>query len=269
MTALPAIKVVINGALGKMGRAISEGLVRAPETELVGGVDVAASSDRLTVSGAADVPLSASVASLLEETRPDVLIEFSTAQATLPAVRAAAERGVSFVVGTTGHGPEAVAEMRSLADTHGVGGAVAPNFALGAVLLMDLAQRAARYFDYAEIIEMHHETKIDAPSGTAALTARQMAAARGRPFERNVPTTEAVAGTRAGSVEGITIHSVRLPGAMAHQEVILGTAGQTLTIRHDTINRDCYLPGILIAVKHVVANKGLVEGLGRLMGLGE
>lgn len=266
---MAAIKVVIHGALGKMGRAISEGLARAPETEVVGAVDMAASGDRLTIPGADDVPLSASVASVLEQTRPDVLIEFSTAEATLPAVRAATERGVNFVVGTTGHGPEALAEMRSLAEAHGVGGAVAPNFALGAVLLMDLARRAAQHFDHAEIIEMHHETKIDAPSGTAALTARLMATAHGRSFERNVPKMEAVPGTRAGSVEGITIHSIRLPGAMAHQEVILGAAGQTLSIRHDTINRDCYLPGILIAVKHVVANKGLVEGLDILMGLGD
>lgn len=261
------IRILIHGCLGKMGQAVSAGLAADKDFAIVGGVDTADVGETYSVAGKA-VPYSRSIAPLLEATKPAVVVDFSTAEATLPVVRAAAARGASFVVGTTGHKPEAVAEMETLAQRHHVGGALAPNFALGAVLLMHLASKAAPFFDYAEIIELHHETKIDAPSGTAAATARQMANAKGRAFKRNVPSVEALAGTRGNALAGVTIHSVRLPGMMAHQEVIFGIAGQTLTLRHDTINRDCYVPGIAIAVRYVAANQGrFVQGLDRLMGL--
>lgn len=265
---MAAIRVLVNGALGKMGQTVMAGLAREPDMAIAAGADIGATSDRVAVPGTAQtVPLGKRVDGLVPGCGASVLVDFSTADAALPAVRSATMHGLHFVVGTTGLKAEWVDEMEALARKYGVGGVVAPNFALGAVLLMHLAQKAAPYFEHAEIMEMHHETKIDAPSGTAAATAHLMAQARGRPFERNVPQVEAVAGTRAGAVEGVTIHSLRLPGAMAHQEVIFGLAGQTLSIRHDTINRDCYIPGIAMAVRHVVAHKGLVRGLDKLMGL--
>ena len=265
---MAAIKVLVHGALGKMGQAVAAGLAQEPDIDIVAGVDVAARPEDTSLAiGGRAVPLAATVEALLDSAGPDVLVDFSRADATLPAVRAATQRGIHFVVGTTGISEDAVAEMEALAGERGVGGVVASNFALGAVLLMHLAQRASPFFEYAEIIETHHETKIDAPSGTAAATARLMLEARGEPFKRNVPEKETLAGTRGGEYGGVTVHSVRLPGTMAHQEVVFGIAGQTLTIRHDTINRDCYVPGVVMAVRHVMDHKGLVLGLDRLMGL--
>ena len=261
------IRVIVHGALGKMGQTVLAAVAGDRETLPVAAVDKTASTDSVEVPGKGSVPLFSKVEELPSAIVPDVLVDFSVVDATLPAVRWAARRGVNFVVGTTGLSPENVHEMEELASRHEVGAVVAPNFALGAVVMMYLAQKAAPHFDYAEIIETHHETKIDAPSGTAAATARMISKAAGKPMRRNVPEKETVAGTRAGALEGITIHSVRLPGAMAHQEVIFGAAGQTLRIKHDTINRDCYQPGIMVAIRHVVKHKGLVHGLDKLLGL--
>jgi 4-hydroxy-tetrahydrodipicolinate reductase len=168
------------------------------------------------------------------------------------------------VIGTTGLTKEDLNEIDRLATAHKVGAVVAPNFALGAVLMIHLAKIAAKYLDYAEIIELHHHLKADAPSGTALATARAMAVARGKPFLQ--PTGKATE-SRGQQVEGATIHSVRLPGLMAHQEVILGGPGQTVSIRHDTINRECYMPGVMLAIKEVVKHRGLIYGLDTLLGL--
>lgn len=263
-----SIRVVINGALGKMGQAVGAGLAKAPGLEVVGGADIAARASSYALSATSPaIPLARSVDELLGKVQANVLVDFSRADATLPAVRAAASRKVSFVVGTTGHPPDVLKALEALTAEHGVGGMVAPNFALGAVLMMHLSQQAAKYFEYAEIIELHHEEKIDAPSGTAKATAEMMGRARGKPFKRNVPEKESVRGARDAHVDGITIHSVRLPGQMAHQEVIFGIAGQTLRIRHDQIDRNGFLPGIEMAVRHVAAHKGFVFGLDTLMGL--
>ena len=143
---------------------------------------------------------------------------------------------------------------------------VAPNFALGAVLMIHLAGIAARYLDHAEIIELHHHLKADAPSGTALATAKAMAVARGKPFHRP-PETGKTSASRGEDVEGVTLHSVRLPGLLAHQEVLLGGPGQTLSIRHDTISRECFMPGVILAVREVVKRQGLVYGLDTLLGL--
>ena len=256
----------MHGALGKMGQAVSAGLQREPDIVIAAAVDVAADGGRFVVPGV-DVPLAASVDEVPNDVSASVLVDFSRADATVGAVETAASRGLSFVVGTTGLSDDTVAALERIAERYGVSGVVAPNFAIGAVLMMHLAQRAAPYFDHAEIIETHHETKIDAPSGTAATTARMLNEARGGDFERNVPERETVAGTRAGQLGGVTIHSLRLPGTMAHQEVIFGIAGQTLSIRHDTVNRDCYVPGIARAVRRAAEGKGFVFGLDRLLGL--
>jgi len=172
-----------------------------------------------------------------------------------------------MVIGTTGFSPEDIKEMERLVKEHKVGIVVAPNFALGAVVMMHLAKIAAKYLDYAEIIELHHHLKADAPSGTALATARAMAQARGKPFSQPSEQQPEAQKSRGQRVEGVTIHSVRLPGLMAHQEVILGAAGQTLSIRHDTINRECYMPGVLMAVREVVKRREFVYGLDALLNL--
>jgi 4-hydroxy-tetrahydrodipicolinate reductase len=177
----------------------------------------------------------------------------------------AVDKGVNLVIGTTGLTPGDIKEIEQLCLDHQVGGVVAPNFALGAVLMTHLAKLAAKYFDYAEIIELHHHLKADAPSGTALSTARKMAEARGGPF--HVPEQRRVSQSRGEQVDGVSIHSVRLPGLLAHQEVILGGPGQTLSLRHDTISRECFMPGVIIAIKKVIGHKGLIYGLDALLGL--
>jgi 4-hydroxy-tetrahydrodipicolinate reductase len=196
-----------------------------------------------------------------------VVVDFSMAEAAMNVARLAVQRKINLVIGTTGLSPDALSEMDRLARAHEVGIIVAPNFALGAVVMVHLAKVAARHFDYAEIMEMHHEQKLDAPSGTALSTARAMAEARGKPFVHPGTEKASLKGTRGGELEGISIHSVRLPGLMAHQEIIFGTSGQTLTIRHDTINRECYMPGVILAMKKVVELKGLTYGLEKILGL--
>ncbi len=261
------IKVVVNGALGRMGREVINTLCHEPEMQVVGAVELQVTEDYLPLPDSSSVvPFSSNLDYILTSCQPDVLVDFTTAQATMPAVRIATKQGVSLVVGTTGLTPGDIDEIEQLTRAHQVGAVVAPNFALGAVLMIHLAKLAAKYLDYAEIIELHHHQKIDAPSGTALSTARAMAQARGKPFCHPSDSKRA-SGSRGEQVEGITIHSVRLPGLMAHQEVILGTAGQTLSIRHDTINRECYMPGVILAIKEVVKRQGLVYGLDALLGL--
>jgi 4-hydroxy-tetrahydrodipicolinate reductase len=261
------IRVAVQGALGKMGREILSALCREPGLQPVGAVDIAAEETDLPLpDGSAKVPLSSDLDKILKSYRPDVLVDFTIAKATMPAVRMAAPGGVNLVIGTTGLTSADVKEIESLAIAYQVGAVVAPNFALGAVLMMHLAKLAAKYLDYAEIIELHHHLKADAPSGTALSTARMMAEARGKPFL--VPESKQTR-SRGESVEGVAIHSVRLPGLLAHQEVILGGPGQTLSIRHDTISRECFMPGVIMAIKKVVEHKGLIYGLEALLGLKE
>jgi 4-hydroxy-tetrahydrodipicolinate reductase len=193
-----------------------------------------------------------------------VVVDFTIARATMPAARLALPEGVRMVIGTTGLSQDDLKEIERLAAENQVGAVVASNFALGAVLMMHLAKIAAKYLDYAEIIELHHHLKADAPSGTAKSTARMMAEARGKPF---LQPPGSPAPSRGEQVAGVTIHSVRLPGLMAHQEVLLGGQGQTVSIRHDTINRECYMPGVMLAIKEVMKRKGLVYGLDTLLGL--
>ena len=260
------IRVVINGAFGRMGQEITKAVVCEPGFRVVGAVEKEVTQQYLPLTEAPElIVLSADLDSLLKSCDADVVVDFSIAQATMPMVRIATQRGVSLVIGTTGLAADDITEIEQLARDHRVGAVVAPNFALGAVLMMHLAKVAAEYFDYAEIIELHHHLKADAPSGTALSTARKMAEARGKPFD--VPEHKRVAKSRGEQVEGVGIHSVRLPGLLAHQEVILGGPGQTLSVRHDTISRECFMPGVIIAIKKVIGHKGLIYGLDALLGL--
>jgi 4-hydroxy-tetrahydrodipicolinate reductase len=259
------MRVAVYGALGKMGQTLVDALCREPDMQLVGAVDIKAAKDKLSLpDGSGTVPLSRSLGDIISATSPEVVVDFSVAAAVMPAVRLSAERGVNLVTGTSGLNSDNIKEIDRLAKANGVGVAVVPNFALGAVLMMHLAKIAGKYFDFAEIIELHHHLKADSPSGTALATAGAMAKAKGKPF--STPEGKASAG-RGEQVEGISIHSVRLPGLLAHQEVILGGAGQTLKIRHDTIGRECYMPGVMLAIRGIAKHKGLVYGLETLLGL--
>ena len=260
------IKVLVHGASGRVGQEVVKAVCQEPEMKLVGAVDLKVSGDSLALSdGSGSVPFSIDFTAMLDSCEPDVVVDFTIAKASMPAVRTATKHGVNMVIGTTGFTAPELEEIGKLAEANEVGIVAAPNFALGAVLMMHLAKIAGKFIDHAEIIELHHDKKLDAPSGTALLTARAMAEARGKPFLP--PAAGEPTPSRGQTVEGISIHSVRMPGLMAHQEVILGTAGQTLCIRHDTINRECYMPGVMLAVKAVVKQKGFVYGLDKLLGL--
>ncbi|MFC1911723.1 4-hydroxy-tetrahydrodipicolinate reductase [Chloroflexota bacterium] len=264
---MTSIRVVVHGALGKVGQEVVRTVCLEPEMQLAGAVDLKAAQDSLALpDGSGTVPFSADLESVLSKCRPDVIVDFTIAKAAMPAVRVAAKSGVNMVIGTTGLTAEDLGEVERLAAEYKVGVVVAPNFALGAVLMMHLARIAAKYLDYAEIIELHHNQKADAPSGTARSTAKAMAAARGKPFLRPSETDETLV-SRGEQLEGINVHSVRLPGLLAHQEVILGAPGQTLSIRHDTISRECFMPGVILAIKEAVKRKGFTYGLDTLLGL--
>ena len=260
------IKVVVHGAAGRVGQEVVKAVGQEPGMRLVGAVDLRVTAEPLSLpDGSGAVPFSTDIDAILDRCRPDVVVDFSIARASMPAVRAASRHSVNMVIGTTGFTAADFDEMKQLAEAGEIGIVAAPNFALGAVLMMHLAKIAGKFLDHAEIIELHHDRKLDAPSGTALLTARAMAEARGKPFLP--PAAGEPTPSRGQAVEGISLHSVRLPGLMAHQEVIFGAAGQTLSIRHDTINRECYMPGVMLAVRAVVERKGFIYGLDKLLGL--
>jgi 4-hydroxy-tetrahydrodipicolinate reductase len=257
---------VIHGASGRVGQVLISTLSQESQVKLVGAVDIKVSSDKIILGNGGSIPFSTDLEKILTQTRPEVMVDFSLAKATMPAVRIAVKHGVHMVIGTTGLTPGDAEEIDRLAQVNKVGVIMASNFALGAVLMMHFAKIAAKYMDYAEITELHHQMKIDAPSGTALNTARAMAAYRGKPFSQAVDYDKNYP-SRGQIVEGVHVHSVRMPGLMAHQEVVLGGLGQTLTIRHDTINRECYTPGVLLAILEVDKHKGLVQGLDKIMDL--
>jgi 4-hydroxy-tetrahydrodipicolinate reductase len=267
---MTSLNILIHGALGKMGQAVITAVCQDPELNPVGALDVKADRDNLVLpASSGEIPLSSDLESLLQKCRPDVMVDFTQHDATMPAVRLATRHQVNLVIGTTGLSEAELEEIDSLSRQHNVGAVVAPNFSLGAVLMMHLSKIAGRFFDYAEIIEMHHEQKLDSPSGTAIATARGMVEARGKAFTYPITQKESLAGGRGAEFEGVALHSVRSPGYMAHQEVILGGPGQTLKIRHDQISRYAFGPGITLAIKEVVKSKGLTFGLDKLLGLQE
>jgi len=251
-----------------MGSQVLAAVCRDPDLEPVAVLEKFAPESSLPLpDGSGQVPFGPDPAALLRRTHPDVVIDFTHAEWTPTVARAALANGSRLVIGTTGLSQAFLEELAETCRQTGLGAVVAPNFAIGAILMMHLAKIAAPFFDYAEVIEMHQEKKADAPSGTAIATARAMAEAREKPF--TVPPTykETVPGTRGAAIEGVSIHSVRLPGLVAHQEVILGGLGQTLIIRHDSTSRESFIPGVLLATKEVMSRNELVVGLDKLLGL--
>lgn len=258
------IRVVVTGATGKMSRETIAAVQDQPDMRLAGLVSRQAASTAAPLPG---VAWSAALGPLLDDLHPDVVVDFSSAASAAAYARAALGRGIAFVSGTTGLPPGDLEEIERLAGERGAGAIIAPNFAIGAVLLVHLATLAAKHFEWAEIIELHHEHKADAPSGTALQTAQAMVAARGADFEETVVHKQTVPGSRGGAVGGVHLHSVRLPGLMAHQEVIFGGLGQTLTLRHDTTGRLCYMPGVMLAIRSAVQEPRYVFGLAGVLGL--
>ncbi|MCD6567834.1 MAG: 4-hydroxy-tetrahydrodipicolinate reductase [Dehalococcoidia bacterium] len=262
------IGVVVNGALGRMGQEVTRAVAREAELKLVGAVDKEVFQQSLPLADVSYiVPLSDDIDSLLEQCAPDVLVDFTNAEVCLATARIAAKRHINLVIGTTGIAEESVAEIAEMCRTYKIGAMIAPNFSLGAALLIHLSQIAARFFDCAEILEMHHNRKIDAPSGTSIATAKAMLQAHGKPFTYPDLGEEVVRGTRGGQLGGIAIHSQRLPGFMAGQEVVFSEMGETLKLRHEAISRECYMPGVVLAIKEVVKHQELIYGLDALLAL--
>jgi len=246
----PVIKVSVIGAAGRMGSTVCRTVEAAPDTQLVGRYDL---GDDLGDLGGADV-----------------VVEFSVPDASASNVAHCIERGTHVVVGTTGWTQDKLEAVRSqLTGKPGVGVLIAPNFAIGAILMMSFAQQAARFYESVEIVELHHPDKVDAPSGTAARTASLIARARQDADLGDVPdaTTSDPDGARGARVDGIPVHALRLRGLVAHQEVMFGAAGELLTIRHDSFDRVSFMPGVLEGVRRVADHPGLTVGLENYLGL--
>ena len=263
---MSGIRVLVMGAAGRMGRELVRTLASADDLELVGAVDrarVGEDSGRVAGFESNRVLITSSLSDALAEASPDVAVDFTLPSAVMGNVRTVLRAGVACVVGATGLTDENLKEIAALAEERKRPVFVAPNFAMGAVLMMQFAAQAARHLGAAEIVELHHEDKADAPSGTALRTARLMTTVSGTRF------TEAESGDgrpSRGLAEGpVHIHSVRLPGLIAHQEVIFGGLGETLTIRHDSTSHACFMPGVLLAIRKVQGLRGVVVGLEKIM----
>jgi len=263
------IRVIVAGAAGRMGREVVKTVWQAEDVELAGAVDAQGIGEdvgNFIGIGEIGITIQGDLAFALENLKPHVLVDFTNPEVVAENARTALIHGVRPVVGTTGLSKPDLEDLCKLAGEKGLGCVIAPNFAIGALLMIKFAKEAVKYFPHVEIIEQHHDQKVDAPSGTAIKTAEVLARQRGD-FHQGLPTeVENLPGARGAEFDGgIRIHSVRLPGMVAHQEVILGGLGQTLKIRHDSISRESFMPGVLMAVRKVMDIKGLVYGLENLI----
>jgi 4-hydroxy-tetrahydrodipicolinate reductase len=251
-----------------MGREVVKAVLKEEDLQLVGAVDQTNNGTDIAVLAGLEpcgVPVARNLPRVLQETAPDVMVDFTVPETVVDNIKLAVENKVNVVVGTTGISPEEIKTFDGLAQAAGVGVVIAPNFAIGAILMMKFAAQAARYLPHVEIIELHHDRKLDAPSGTAVKTAELIMESR-EAFRQGHPDEyEKYPGARGGEFGGMRLHSVRLPGLVAHQEVLFGGLGQVLTIRHDSITRESFMPGVILAVRKVVGMKGVTYGLEKLI----
>jgi 4-hydroxy-tetrahydrodipicolinate reductase len=267
------IPILLIGAAGRMGREVVKAVHNDPQTELVAAVGKSsAGRDAGEAAGIGPIGLEigSDLGAAIQSAPASVAVDFSLPSVVKSNISALLKAGIAPVVGATGLSKEDLAQIDAEAKAAGVPVLFAPNFAIGSILMMRFAAEAAKYFDVAEIIEYHHEKKLDAPSGTAFQTAVKIREAKGRDFVRYGEGTDGpdstAPGARGGEMGGVSIHSVRMPGYLAHQEVIFGEKGQTLNIRHDTIDRECYMSGVLLAIKKVrELPPGLHFGLEKVM----
>jgi 4-hydroxy-tetrahydrodipicolinate reductase len=244
------INVGVLGANGRMGSEVVKAVSSAQGLALVATLDIGDPLDKLATSGA------------------HVVVDFTTPDAVMGNLEYLIKAGINAVVGTTGFDAKKIEKVQSLLKDHPkVGVLIAPNFAIGAVLMMEFAEKAARYFESAEIVELHHPDKVDAPSGTAARTAQLMSQARKNAGLSKMPdaTTSAIDGARGATVGDIPVHSIRARGLVAHQEVLFGGLGETLTIRHDSLDRAGFMPGVILGIRKIIENPGLTHGLEKFM----
>ncbi|MAG94392.1 MAG: 4-hydroxy-tetrahydrodipicolinate reductase [Planctomycetaceae bacterium] len=242
------IAVLVNGAQGRMGRQVVVAVEAESDLALVGKTD-----------------LGDNLAKAIKETGAQVVVDFTIPDSAVTNTECILEAGAHPVVGTTGFKSEDIDRLTALAANLERGGLIAPNFAIGAVLLMRFAAEAARYMPHVEVIELHHDKKLDAPSGTAIKTIDLIAETLPKPPQPSPDEKELVTGARGGRYRGIAVHSVRLPGFVAHEEVIFGGLGQTLSIRHDSLSRESFMPGVVLAIRKVTTMEHLAYGLERIL----
>ena len=248
------IKVAVCGALGKMGKEVCNAVLEDENTELAAKIDIAGQDTYKSIEEA------------VKNAKIDVLVDFTQPKSIFENAKYCLNNGIKIVIGTTGLKDEEIENLKQLSTENRTGCFIAPNFSTGAVLMMMFAKQAAKYFDNAEIIELHHNQKKDAPSGTAIKTALMMSEENNNFTAGNCPETETIKGARGGiSYNDIHIHSVRMPGYVASQEVLFGSNGQILKIRHDSIDRKCYMGGVMLAVKHVMEKNDFVYGLEHIL----
>lgn len=263
------IKIGVVGALGKMGREVINAVLKAEDMQLVCAIDIREEGTDIgtVVTGKeTGVKISTDIVSSIKACNPDVMIDFTQPQGIFEHVKLYINNNVKSVIGTTGLKEDEVKALKEHALKNNTGCLIAPNFSTGAVLMMMFSKMAAKYFNNAEIIELHHNQKKDAPSGTAIKTAQMMAEVNNNFTLNNCPETETMKGARGANANGnIHIHSVRMPGYIASQEVIFGASGQIFKIRHDSMDRTCYMDGVLLAVRHVYDRNDFVYGLDNIM----
>lgn len=259
------IRVFVAGACGKMGSETLKTILDQDDMVIVGTSDVQNQGKDIGLLLRTD-PLGIEIIGNLDidrlkELQADILVDFTNPQSVFANAKTAIRAGVVPVIGATGLDEQEIAELEDLASEHGVGVFIAPNFALGAILMMKYAQETAKYFKHVDIIEYHHDQKLDAPSGTALITADMISEVRQPMIQGHPNEFEKIPGSRGGDINGLRVHSIRLPGMIAHQEVIFGGYGQTLTIRHDAYTRETYMPGVMLAIRKAYKMSGLKIGL--------
>jgi len=260
-------KIVFSGACGKMGKEISKYLLELPEYEIVGFIDVVNIGKEIgEILGGVSLgkTVEGDLLEVINREQPDIMLDFSRADGAYQNILVALNNSVRVVSGTTGFTEEQLKKIEEVSSEKGIGCIIAPNFSLGALLMIKLAEMAATYFSEVEIIEYHHPFKVDAPSGTALKTAAAINSVR-KKLDKVIKEEIKIPGSRGGDLEGIKVHSVRLPGLVAHQEVLFGGKGQSLTIRHDVYSRESYLDGILFAFKKVLELNKFYFGLESLL----
>ncbi|MBX2863246.1 MAG: 4-hydroxy-tetrahydrodipicolinate reductase [Leptolyngbyaceae cyanobacterium MAG.088] len=268
------IPVVVNGAMGRMGREIVKAIAGADDMKLVGAIDrkpeaVGQDIGEIAGCGPLEVPVTMDLEATLVMAQSEgnaVMVDVTHPTKIYEQVRAAIAYGVRPVVGTTGLTPGQIFELAEFAEKASIGCLIIPNFAIGVILMQQAALKAAEYFDHVEIIELHHNRKADAPSGTAVKTAQMLQEVKPSFNPAQVEETETLKGARGGTTEeGINIHSVRLPGLVAHQEIMFGAPGQVYTLRHDAMDRVCFMPGVLLSIRKVLPLKSLLYGLDKIL----
>ena len=264
------IAVAVNGVLGRMGSTVLNAVEQEREMTPVGGADLfAGAKTTVATSDGVELPLATNLEALFATVKPDVVVDFTNAEGGTTAMRTCIANGVRCVSGSTGISPEELSAIGDSASEAGVGVISASNFALGCVVLIHLARIASSYFDYADVIESHHEMKIDAPSGTALSIVQAMLEGKGGDFDQNIVEKELLAGTRGGSMGGVNVHSARMPGRVARHEVVFGALGQTLTLLHDSVDRQSFMPGVMLAIRRVVDERAMIVGLDKVLGLSD